>query len=171
MRTLSARRLAFMAVLTALALALSYMEQWIPLQLLIPLPGVKLGLANIVTVFALYAWGFWPALTILIARCFLGALFGGGLTAFFFSLLGGCLAMSTMGLVSRCKGLSIFGVSICGAAAHNIGQILAAMIVLKSTLVISYLPPLLLISIFTGILTGTVAAGTLRALWAAKLSI
>lgn len=72
------RRLARSALLTALALGLSYMERFIPLQLLIPLPGIKLGLANVVTLFAVYFLGSRAALQILCVRCLLGALFGGG---------------------------------------------------------------------------------------------
>ena len=80
------RRLARGALLTALALGLSYMERFIPLQLLIPLPGIKLGLANVVTLFAVYFLGSRTALQILCVRCLLGSLFGGGVTAFFFSI-------------------------------------------------------------------------------------
>ena len=83
------KQLTLCGVLTALALALSYMENLFPLTLAIPLPGVKLGLANIVTVFALYALGTAPAFLILIARCLLGAMFAGNMSALIFSLLGG----------------------------------------------------------------------------------
>ena len=119
------RSLALSAMLIALALGLSYMERFLPLQLLIPLPGVKLGLANIVTLFALYFLGGKSAVQILVIRCALGAMFGGGLTAFFFSITGGVLAMATMALTRRLPFLSIYGVSICGAAAHQTGQVLS----------------------------------------------
>ena len=95
------RQIAAGAMLTALALALSYTERFIPLQLLIPLPGVKLGLANIVTLFALYFWGAGQALGILVLRCFLGAVFGGGITGLLFSLTGGLLALGVMTLTRR----------------------------------------------------------------------
>lgn len=163
----TARQLALTALLTALALALSYTERLIPLGLVIPLPGVKLGLANIVTLFALYALGRGPAFAILTVRCLLSSLFGGGLSAFFFSITGGLLAMAVMALLADSRHLSIFGVSICGAAAHNVGQIAAAALVLKSGMVVAYLPPLLLVGIATGFITGTAAAGTFRALQAA----
>lgn len=116
------RELTLCAVLSALALALSYMESFFPLALIVPLPGVKLGLANIVTLYALYAIGFPSALAILLVRCTLGALFAGNASALLFSLLGGLSALLVMALLSGAKKLSIFGVSIAGAAAHNCGR-------------------------------------------------
>ena len=130
------RELTLCAVLSALALALSYMESFFPLALIVPLPGVKLGLANIVTVFALYQLGAAPALCILVARCLLGSLFAGNASALLFSLLGGTLAMLVMLALSRLPGLSVYGVSIGGAAGHNIGQMAAALITLGYTAVL-----------------------------------
>ena len=127
---ITTRRLALCAVLTALALGLSTLEGMFPVSLLIPLPGIKLGLANIVTVYALYALGPASALAILLARCLLGAMFAGNASALLFSLMGGGLSMLVMIVLRHLPGLSIYGVSIGGAAAHNIGQIGAAMIVL-----------------------------------------
>ena len=138
------RELTLCAVLSALALALSYMESFFPLALIVPLPGVKLGLANIVTLYALYAIGFPSALAILLVRCTLGALFAGNASALLFSLLGGLSALLVMALLSGAKKLSIFGVSIAGAAAHNCGQVCAALITLGSTAPLYYLPFLLL---------------------------
>lgn len=152
------------ALLTALALALSYIERFIPLQLLVPLPGVKLGLANVVTMTALFFLGGREAFAILICRCFLGAVFGGGITGLAFSLTGGLCAMTVMALVKKIPALSVFGVSILGAAAHNIGQILAASVLLGSWYVAGYLPLLLLTGIVAGLLTGAMACGLFRAL-------
>ena len=156
--------LAFCAVLAALALALSYMESFFPLALIVPLPGVKLGLANIVTLYALYALGFPSALAILLVRCTLGALFAGNASALLFSLLGGLSALFVMALLSGAKKLSIFGVSIAGAAAHNCGQVCAALITLGSTAPLYYLPFLLLVSLFTGALSGLITAFLFRAM-------
>ena len=89
---LTTRQLTLCAVLTAMALALSYLENFFPLSLAIPIPGIKLGLANIVTLFALYALGPGQALLILLARCLLGAVFAGNMNALIFSLLGGVTA-------------------------------------------------------------------------------
>ena len=114
---ISTRQVAMCAMLTALALGLSTLENLFPVTLFIPLPGVKLGLANIVTVFALYQLGAAPALCILVARCLLGSLFAGNASALLFSLLGGVLAMLVMMALTRLRGLSVYGVSIGGAAA------------------------------------------------------
>ena len=169
---ISTRQLALCAVLTALALGLSTLENLFPVTLVIPLPGVKLGLANIVTVFALYQLGPLPALCILAARCLLGSLFAGNASALLFSLLGGTLAMLVMLALSRLpglSGLSVYGVSIGGAAGHNIGQMAAALITLGNTAVLGYLPFLLAVSLFTGALTGFVSALLLRAISHVKL--
>ena len=132
------RELTLCAVLAALALALSYMESFFPLALIVPLPGVKLGRA--------------------------GALFAGNASALLFSLLGGLSALLVMALLSGAKKLSIFGVSIAGAAAHNCGQVCAALITLGSTAPLYYLPFLLLVSLFTGALSGLITAFLFRAM-------
>ena len=161
---ISTKQLTLCAVLASLALALSYLESFFPLALLIPLPGVKLGLANIVTGFALYTLGAPMALCILLVRCTLGALFAGNASALIFSLLGGFSAMLVMIALHKSRRLSIFGVSIAGAAAHNCGQVCAAMLTLGSLAPLSYLPFLLLVSLFTGALSGFIAALLFRAM-------
>lgn len=157
-------------MLVALALALSYAERFIPLQLVVPFPGVKLGLANIVTLIALYLLGYPYAFGILIPRCILGAVFGGGITGLLFSLTGGLLAMTVMSLARKSKLFSIYGVSILGAAGHNVGQILAAMVLMNSPYVAAYLPYLLLVALATGAATGAAGAGVLRALKTVPIS-
>ena len=151
-------QLTLCAILISMALVLSYVERFLPLQMLIPLPGIKLGLANIVTLMALFFLGEKYAFTILILRCILGAVFGGGISALLFSLTGGLLAMSIMSLSKRNKRISVYGVSILGAAAHNVGQILAAMVLMSSVYVIGYLPYLLGVSVLTGMATGSICA-------------
>ena len=159
-----AKQISLSAVLIALALALSYTERFIPLQLLIPLPGVKLGLANVVTLIALYMLGKKDAFTILLIRCVLGAVFGGGITGLLFSLAGGLLSMSVMALCKDASCFSVYGVSILGAAAHNIGQILAAMLLMHSAYIGVYLAYLLVVALFTGFATGAACAGVLQIL-------
>ena len=156
------KRLTLCAILIALALALSYTERFIPLQMVIPLPGVKRGLANIVTLVALYLLGPRDAFAILIPRCVFGAVFGGGITGLLFSLTGGILAMLTMILAQKIPFFSIYGVSILGAAAHNVGQILAAMLLMNSHYIGAYLSYLLIVALFTGVATGAAGAGVLR---------
>ena len=182
---LTTKKLALCAVLTALALGLSTLENLFPVSLVVPLPGIKLGLANIVTVFALYQLGAAPALGILVARCLLGSLFAGNASALLFSLMGGVGAMLVMIALRRVRGLSVYGVSIAGAAAHNIGQIGATLfgngertgnldIVVVGLnmftqgvdprLDFSNLPVLLGVSLLTGTLTGFVAGLLFRAM-------
>lgn len=157
------------AILIALALALSYTERFIPLQLVIPLPGVKLGLANVVTLVSLYLLGPRKTLPIVLIRCVLGALFG-SLTGLLFSLTGGLLSLGVMAILKKTPVFSIYGISILGAAAHNIGQILAAMALMNSVYVGAYLPYLLFIGICTGMATGAACAGVLRTLKAVPIS-
>ena len=158
------QQLALGAMLTALALGLSTMENMFPVTAVIPLPGVKLGLANIITLFALYRLGTKQAMSILIARCLLGSLFAGNFSALLYSLMGGIAAMLVMIALKQLRRLSIFGVSIGGAAGHNIGQIAAACITLGNTAVLGYLPILLGVSLITGTVTGLVSSLMFRAM-------
>ncbi|NTV90005.1 MAG: Gx transporter family protein [Clostridiales bacterium] len=137
-------------ILCAMALVLSLVDRLIPIAAIIPLPGIKLGLANIVTLVALYFFGAPVAFTILIVRCILGSFFSGSISSLVFSLFGGIMAMLAMVLLRRSKQFSLFGVSIAGAAAHNAGQIIAGSVLLGSTAIIAYLPVLLVVSVFTG---------------------
>ena len=151
---LTTKQLTLCAVLTALALAFSYLENFFPLSLAIPIPGI----------FALYALGPAQALLILTGRCLLGAVFAGNMNALIFSLFGGFSAMLVMILLSKSRHLSIYGVSVGGAAAHNCGQIAAACLTLGSMAPLYYLPILLGASLITGAVTGVAAACLFRAL-------
>lgn len=164
MRRNKTYQMTICALLISMALVLSYMERLIPLQLLIPLPGIKLGLANIVTVIALYCYGEKYAFTILILRCFLGAIFGGGISGLAFSTTGGLFAMLIMSVTRRMGYFSVYGVSVFGAAAHNVGQICVAVVLMDSVYVAGYLPYLLAVSIVTGMSTGAACAGVFRSL-------
>ena len=164
------RQLTLCAVLTSMALVLSYVERFIPLQMAIPLPGIKLGLANIVSLIALYLLGFRSAYVILALRCLLGSIFSGSITGLMFSITGGTLAMFTMTLARRIPCLSIYGVSILGAAAHNIGQILIAMLLMRSVYIGAYLPYLLIVALATGFATGAAGSGVLRILFRADMN-
>ena len=154
--------LTIMAILTALAMVLGWVERMIPLELLIPLPGVKLGLANTVTMFSLYWLNLPATMLILTARCLLGGLFSGNMTALAFSLTGGVISMLVMAAAKRSRHLSVWGVSVLGAAGHNCGQILIAMLLMHSGAVLGYLPYLLLIGTACGCATAAVTAGVLR---------
>ena len=154
------KKLTLCAMLTALAVVLSLVERLFPLDAVVPVPGVKLGLANVVTLFALTRLSWRDALAILLCRVALSSLLMGSVTAFLFSLFGGLLALAVMGLLLRVEGrfCSVLGVSVAGAAAHNIGQIAAAVIWMKTGAVVAYLPLLLVMSVPLGLVTGLTAS-------------
>ena len=158
------RQLALNALLIGVAMILSYIERFIPLQLVIPLPGVKLGLANTVTLVSLYLINKKQCVTILVIRCILGSIFGGGITGLLFSLTGGLFAITIMIIAQKVKIFSIYGVSVLGAAFHHIGQILVSMILMDSIYIGSYLPYLLLVGIFTGLLIATISSRIVKTL-------
>ncbi|WP_087065622.1 Gx transporter family protein [Intestinibacillus massiliensis] len=158
------KRIALCGLFTSLALILSLVERMVPLNLVVPVPGIKLGLANVVTLFALTAMRKREASAILLCRVTLASIFAGSVTSFLFSLFGGFLALGVMALLLRREGrwFSLFGISVAGAAAHNIGQVCAAMLVLGTADVLGYLPLLLLTSIPMGLLTGLVCRTVLN---------
>lgn len=155
------KKLTRSALLIAAALTLSYLERFLPLNLLVPLPGVKLGLANLVTVFALYSLSYSNAFVILVLRCVLGSVFG-GISGLAMSLTGGILAFWVMMLAKKLPVFSVYGVCLLGAAAHNLGQVLAASVMMGSWYTFYYLPFLLLTALGTGLLTGTICAHAFR---------
>lgn len=160
-------RLALCAALTALALGLSAAESLIPLTVLLPLPGLRLGLANLVTLVALCRLSRREVALILVGRCLLSALLGGNPASLWFSLSGGLLSLLAMCLLLLLPRLSLLGVAVGGAAAHNLGQVLAAMLYFRSPAPALYLPALLFCSVFTGAVTGLCAMLVLRRLPAA----
>ena len=165
------KQIALCGVLVAVALVLSLVEKMIPVQALVPIPGIKLGLANVVTVFALTHLRLRDTIAIILVRVTLASVFMGSVTAFLFSLFGSLLAMVVMKLLFYGEGVcfSLVGISIAGAAAHNIGQIGAAVVVLGTIDVIGYLPMLLVVSIPMGAVTGLVCAVVLGHLNALRL--
>ena len=126
--------------------------------------GRQILFKNIGFLFAVELLFMQQALMILLARCLLGAVFAGNMNALIFSLLGGVTALGVMIALSRLKRLSVYGVSVGGAAAHNCGQVAAAVLTLGNTAPLYYLPVLLGVSLFTGALTGLIAACLFRAL-------
>lgn len=149
------RRLVISSMLVSIALVLSYVERLIPIGFLLPLPGLKLGLANIVTIFALFYMGTRSTLLIIVLRCFIANLLFGNMISFTLSISGALFALMVMIILKRGYGkmFSLIGISIGGAAAHSIGQILAAAMLLQSTAVFPYLSMLMPASIITGIVT------------------
>lgn len=151
-----ARKLALCALLTAVALTIFVLEAQFPLP--IPVYGIKLGLSNIVTVFALSALGWREALGIVLARVLLGSFATGQLMALLYSLAGGLLSFACMALVLRIlrpKQLWVCGV--VGGITHNLGQILVAVAVTQTPALFYYLPVLFLGGMVTGAFTGLCA--------------
>jgi heptaprenyl diphosphate synthase len=148
-------RLTFMATLTAIALTIFVLEAQLPT--IVPIPGVKLGLANIVTVWAMFALGPGPTALILLARVILGSLFSGGMTIFY-SLAGGLCCYLVMLLLRKLvTPRQIWVCSVLGSAAHNLGQLAVAVVVTRTWAVAVYLPVLMLSGILTGLFTGLCA--------------
>ena len=147
---------ALCGMLAAVAIVLSLVERMFPLDAIVPVPGVKLGLANVVTLFALTRLSARDAFAIVVTRVAISSLLMGSVSAFLFSLFGGLLSLIVMGILLKAEGrfCSLFGVSVGGAAAHNIGQMAAAVIWLKNWAVIAYLPFLLVMSVPLGLVTG-----------------
>lgn len=150
------KQLTTMALLTAIALAIHVAEAQIPP--LIAIPGVKLGLANIITVYAAFSIGGGAATMILIARILLGSMFGGGVMSMMYSLAGGVLCLLiTLVLRKILTVKQIWVAGVMGAVAHNIGQILVAVVVTGTPSIVSYLPILLISGVITGTFTGFAA--------------
>ena len=148
------KKLTLCGLLTALAVVLSLVERLFPLDAVVPVPGVKLGLANVVTLFALTRVSARDALAVVVC------LLMGSVTAFLFSLFGGLLSLIVMWALLRAEGTfcSLLGVSVAGAAAHNIGQVIAAIIWMQTGAVVAYLPLLLVMSVPLGLVTGLTCA-------------
>ncbi len=153
------RKISQCGLLVALALVLSLVERLIPLQLIVPIAGIKLGLANIVLLFALIMLDIKQTAVIFICRIVLSSIFAGSFTGFLFSFLGGLFSIIIMYILLKWEGklFSFYGISIAGAAAHNIGQVIAAIFVLNSIYVVAYLPMLLICSFPLGFITGYTA--------------
>lgn len=153
---MNTRRISNIAMLLSVSVVLGLIESFIPFFNAIP--GIKLGLANIVVVYTLYRYCFKDAVYISILRVFLIGILRTGLFSinFFFSLSGAILSVVGMYLVKNTK-ISVVGVSVVGAVLHSIGQIIIAIIFLNNINIIYYLPVLLISSIITGIIVGMCA--------------
>ena len=157
------KKLVFMALLTAISLVIWIIEAQIPAP--IPVPGVKLGLASVVTLTAMVLLGRKEALAILLVRVFLASVFAGSFSAILFSLAGGVLSWLVMALtVKLFEEKLLWVVSVLGAVGHNAGQLLAAIAVTRTASLVAYGPALLCAAIVTGAFTGVAAMYLQRAL-------
>ena len=157
---LHGRKVAIFGVFTALALIFSYVELLIPINF--GIPGAKLGLANLMTVLVLYKMGIKEALALSMTRIILSGFMFGNLFGILYSLSGGLLSFLVMVLLKKSDRFSVAGVSIGGGTAHNIGQLLVAMVAVQTYQVGYYLPVLLVAGEVTGLLIGLVAKEVLK---------
>ena len=153
------KRLLLLAMLTAVAMILSYVESLLPS---VGIPGVKMGLANIAVIFALFRFGWKEAAALSLVRVLLVSLLFGSVGAMLYSLAGAVLSLAVMALLRRIDRFSIVGISVAGGVAHNAGQILMAMLILQTKQLLVYLPVLAVSGIAGGVLTGLAAALLIR---------
>lgn len=163
----SAHKVAYAAILAALAMIFSYIEAIIPFS--IGIPGVKLGIANLVVVVALYKLNFKYAFLINLIRIFaVGFLFTGAF-GILYSLAGGLLSLFVMVIVKNAKIFSVVGVSLAGGVAHNLGQLITATLIVSNIKFFVYFPVLIFSGMASGIVIGIVAGLILTKLEHAKI--
>ena len=153
------KRLVLLAMLTAVAMILSYVESLLPS---VGIPGVKMGLANIAVIFALFRFGWKEAAALSLVRVVLVSLLFGSVGAMLYSLAGAVLSLAVMALLRRIDRFSTVGISVAGGVAHNAGQILMAKLILQTKQLLGYLPVLAVSGIAGGVLTGLAAALLIR---------
>lgn len=170
LRTQNIRRLVMLSILLSQALVLSIIESRIP-PIYPQVPGVKLGLANIITILTIVTFGFKEALGVVLLRNVMTAVFAGNLTIFLFSAAGGILSTIVMSLLyfKASRLFSITGISVVGSLMHNVGQISLAAFLMKDLMVISYLPVLLLSGIVMGLFVGLCSNYLIKAAKRAKI--
>lgn len=157
---MNSKRLARYALLVALAMVLSWLESMVPVSAAVP--GMKLGLTNLVVVFALYRMGLRDAAVISLIRVLLVSFTFGNAYSFAYSLAGAALSLVVMAALKRTGKFSLTAVSVAGGVCHNIGQILVAIAVLGTARIAVYLPPLLVSGVAAGVAIGAVAGLIVR---------
>ena len=155
-------RVAYFGVFTALALIFSYVETLIPVNL--GIPGVKLGLANLIIVVALYKMRLSEAYLLSVVRVLLAGFIFGNYFSIIYSLAGGLLSLTVMALLKKWGGFSLQGISIAGGVFHNIGQLIVAAVVVETFSVTYYFPVLLVAGLLTGLVIGIDAEMMLKRL-------
>ena len=150
------KKLTVLAMTVAVAMILSFVESRIPA--FVAIPGVKVGLANIAVIFALYKLGWCEAITVSLVRVVLVALLFGSVVSLAYSIAGALLSLSLMIILRKIGIFTEVAVSVVGGITHNIGQIFVAFLLLESEVVFYYLPFLLVSGIIAGIVVGIVSA-------------
>lgn len=153
-------QIAMCGVLIALGMVLSYLENLVPIN--VAIPGVKLGIANIVTIIALQRLGIKQALSISVGRVILSGLLFGNMLVIMYSLSGALLSILVMWLVGHIKLFTVTGVSVCGAVAHNFGQLVVAAIMLENESIFYYMLALTITGTIAGAVIGITAAYVLK---------
>ena len=155
-------RIAYFGVFTALALIFSYVETLIPVSF--GIQGVKLGLANLMIVIALYKMRLKEVYLLSVTRILLSGFLFGNYFSILYSLAGGLLSLTVMALLKKREGYTVIGISAAGGVFHNVGQLLVAMAVVESFAISGYLPVLLIAGLLTGLLIGILAGQMLKRL-------
>ena len=151
---MNTKKLAALSLLTAIALVIYILESMIPP--LVPVPGIKLGLANVITLFVLVYYGAREAAMVLTVRVILSSIFVGQITYFFYSVAGAAAAFLIMWLFTRInRKRFLWFTGAIGGIFHNLGQILVAVLIMGSPYILSYFPFLMISGIITGLFTGT----------------
>lgn len=140
------------AMALSLAIVLGYIESLFPLP--VPIPGVKLGLSNLAIIYVLYRIGIKYAFITMLLKVTIVSILFSGFGTFFYSFMGGLLSLIAMIEIKKMKGFGISGVSAVGGVMHNVGQLIAASIILKSVSVFYYLPYLLISGMIFGLILG-----------------
>jgi len=156
---MKSKKTALYGLLVALAFILSYIETLIPFPVM---PGIKIGLANLVVITALYGMGSKEAFVLSLIRIILVGFTFGNLSTMLYSLAGGLLSWLVMVLSKKRKWFSMVGVSVLGGVSHNIGQIIVAILTVNNVYIITYLPILLITGVVTGAFIGLLAALILK---------
>lgn len=155
------KKLTTISMFTAIALIIFIVEAQIPP--LAPIPGIKMGLANVITMVTLVWFGRKEAFTVLILRIILGSIFSGQMMSFMYSLAGGLLCYLTMSLtIKKLKINQLWIISVLGALSHNVGQIAVAVFVTGTWQIVGYLPILTVSAVITGAFTGLTASFVAR---------
>ena len=159
---MNAKRVAMYGMMVALAMVLSFLESMLPA--FVAVPGVKLGLTNLVVMVALYRMHPSDALIINIIRIILVGLTFGNAFSIAYSIAGGVLSFMVMYILYRSDRFSALGVGAAGGVAHNIGQIIVAMIVMRTTGVAYYLPVLIISGLIAGVVIGLISGMVVKRL-------
>ena len=149
---MSTKRIANISMLIALAIIFSYVEVLIPIS--IGIPGIKMGLANIVIVIALYSLNLGDVWMISIIRIFIIGIMFGNFMSIAYSLSGAVVSLTIMAIIKKSNILGIMGTSIIGGVSHNIAQLLVAMFVVSNKVVLYYMPVLIIAGVITGAMIG-----------------